>query len=127
MRRGLELATEPTRARHLYPLAGALADVGRTDEARRTLEEIQETSAPFFEGATLAVLGEVHEAFDRLEQADWTPLHSYLLRYDPALDRLRRDPRFGELLAEVNRAWSLNPDGSLPDRVHEVFDSGGSD
>lgn len=116
IRRSLELATEPTRPRHLYSLARALSATGRTDEARRTLREIEEASVAFFEGATLAVLGHMDGAFDRFEHADWTPLHTYHLRYDPALRRVREDPRFPELVRKVNRSWGLAPDGTLPGR-----------
>ena len=114
IRRSLDLASAPTRPRHLYPLARALHAVGRGDEARRALEEIQGGSSPFFEGATLAVLGDVDGALDRFAVAEWTPLHSFHLRYDPALSRLRRDSRYPELLRDVNRSWGLAPDGSLP-------------
>lgn len=113
LRRGLDLAPEPTRARHLYSLARALA-VAQEGEARRTLTRIQEAVDPFFEGAALAVMGDVDGAFERLYEAEWTSLHSYHIRYDPALGPMRKDPRFSELLRTVNRAWGLTPDGDLP-------------
>lgn len=113
LRRSLELASEPTRPRHLCPLIRALVSAGRAGEARSALEELEQGSSRFFEGAALAALGDADGAFERLRRAEWTPLHSYLFRYDPALDRTRRDPRFEELLREVNLAWGLTPDGGL--------------
>jgi TolB-like protein/Flp pilus assembly protein TadD len=114
MRRSLELATERTRPRHLFPLARTLVLAGRDDDAREILDRLPDPGGTFFRGATLAVLGEVESAFDHLRRADWTPLHSVHLRYDPALRRLREEPAFADLLREVNRSWGLAPDGSLP-------------
>lgn len=114
LRRSLELATAPTRPRHLYSLTRALALAGRDGEARGALETIQEADQPFFEGAALAVMGEIDGAFDRLRGADWSPQHTYHLRYDPALRAVRADSRFPGLVREVNRTWGLAPDGSLP-------------
>lgn len=114
MRRGLELATERSRSRHLFSLAHALVCADRADEAREILARIPESGSAFFRGATLAVLGETEAAFDHFRRADWTSLHSYHLRYDPALLPIRDDPAFAELIRDVNLRWGLAPDGSLP-------------
>ena len=114
MRRGLELATDRSRPRHLFSLAHALVCTGRLDEAREILDRIPESGSAFFRGATLAVLGETEAAFDHFRRADWTALHSYQLRYDPALRHVRDDPAFPDLLRDVNLAWGLAPDGGLP-------------
>lgn len=111
IRRGLPLATEATRARHLFSLAHATVAAGRTEEARRVLAELRAQDAPFFEASVLGMLGDLDGAFSRFGAADWSPLHSYHLRYDPALAGIRRDARCRDLLLEVDRAWGLEPDG----------------
>lgn len=114
MRRGLELATDRSRPRHLFSLSHALVCAGRTDEAREILDRIPESGSAFFRGATLAVLGETEAAFGHFRRADWTALHSYQLRYDPALRHIRDDPAYPDLLRDVNLGWGLAPDGGLP-------------
>jgi len=114
MRRGLELATDRSRPRHLFSLAHAMVCAGRDEEAREILDRIPESGNAFFRGATLAVLGETDAAFDHFRHADWTALHSYQLRYDPALGHVRDDSAFQELIRDVNLGWGLAPDGSLP-------------
>lgn len=111
IRRGLPLATEATRARHLFSLAHACVAAGRTEEARQALEELIDRDAPFFEGGALAILGDLDGAFSRFGTADWSALHAYHLRYDPALVPIREDARYRGLLDDVDRAWGLEPDG----------------
>ncbi|MBV9209843.1 MAG: tetratricopeptide repeat protein, partial [Acidobacteria bacterium] len=91
-------------------LGHAYAVGGRSDEARRVLDELQELSkeryvTPYYRGAVCAGLGELEDALAWLEQAyqqrdEWL-LH---LKVDPKFDPLRDDPRFTEMLKRINLA-----------------------
>lgn len=114
IRKGLEMTSEATRPRHLSSLAHALLRAGEEVEARPVLLDLKESGDPFFEGFAHTLVGRLDEAFDAFREARWTPLYGFRLRYDPPLDALREDPRYADLLEEVNREWGLDPDGSIP-------------
>lgn len=61
-----------------------------------------------------AALGDIDAAFAALQTVEWSKFLAAELRYGPALDSLRDDPRYQDLLRTVNRMWGLDPDGSLP-------------
>lgn len=116
--RGLGYARARVRRRHLHFLAWLAVARGRSGEmsrAREILSRIEDGHDRFAEGAAKAALGDADGAFAALQRADWNPLHAMNLRFHPVLDPLRDDSRFEDLLREVNRAWGLNPDGSLPE------------
>ena len=72
----------------------------------------------------LGALGEVDAAFETLstveEWSDVNPVSSSRrLRYfyPDLVSAFRADPRYDKLIRSLNRAWGLNPDGSLPENI----------
>jgi tetratricopeptide (TPR) repeat protein len=91
----------------LGDLGRAYAVAGKRDEARRVLEELNEQSktdyvAPYNFAVIHIGLGEHDEAFAWLDKA-YEARSWYLtwLKVDPALDSLRSDERFRDLLRRV--------------------------
>jgi tetratricopeptide (TPR) repeat protein len=81
-------------------LAGAYAMAGRRDEARRLLGK---ESEPTLIAHVHAALGEKDEAFAFLEKAFETRDHRLVwLKTEQAVDSLRSDPRFSDLLRRLN-------------------------
>ncbi|HEY1304879.1 MAG TPA: protein kinase [Vicinamibacterales bacterium] len=88
-------------------LAHAYAVCGRSDEARTLLSELETTGArrflsPFYVAAAYAGLGEAERAFEYLDNAvairdAWIPF----LQRDPRLDVLHNDPRFSDLVTQM--------------------------
>jgi tetratricopeptide (TPR) repeat protein len=99
------------KSREASALLGyAFAVSGRTGEARKTLEELQEVARQgYVDPALIAVicigLGDKEQAFGYLEKASedrsaWLAL----LKISPLFESLRSDPRFASLLRRVVRA-----------------------
>ncbi|MGQ0762507.1 MAG: TPR end-of-group domain-containing protein [Acidobacteriota bacterium] len=88
-------------------LGRTLAESGRRDEAMRVLEELNEQSkSSYVSPVNLAKiyvgLGEREQVFAQIEQAcDEHSIRLPWLMVDPALDDLRSDPRFEDLLRRV--------------------------
>ncbi|HEX8773169.1 MAG TPA: protein kinase [Pyrinomonadaceae bacterium] len=88
-------------------LGHALAMTGQRDAARQILDELIEMSreryvSPYFIAEVYRGLGEIDRTFEWLEKAyehhsDWL----VWLGVEPALDGLRRDPRFTDLMRRV--------------------------
>jgi TolB-like protein/Tfp pilus assembly protein PilF len=81
-------------------LARAYAMVGRADDARRLLAQI---GSPYGRAGIQTALGDNEEAFASLREAFGK--HDYAvvwLKTDPAFDPLRSDPRFQDLLRQLN-------------------------
>ena len=118
---------------HFY-LARIAALRGDTASARDHVSGIRrgETSnyRYVFQGVTHAALGQADRAFaawDEMElPAAASGLPTWIVRYwfSDVLDPLRDDPRCRELIGRFNRAWGLNPDGSLPDGADVSFEGG---
>jgi eukaryotic-like serine/threonine-protein kinase len=93
-------------------LGYAYAKAGRNDDARRTLGELLQPARKKFIissdiAGIYASLGDKEEAFKWLKKAEEEGWQSSVhLKLDPALDNLRHDPRFADL---VRRA-GLPPD-----------------
>jgi Tfp pilus assembly protein PilF len=89
-------------------LGEAYVAAGRPYEAQKILEQLDQLSkqryvTPYVVGRIYAILGQNDEAFRWLEiayerRAEWM----ILLKVDPALDCLRPDPRFQDLMHRMN-------------------------
>ncbi len=100
------------------PLATlALAHVAYGDSAgaRELLARIEGAADPFAAGLVYAALGEDEDAFDAFQRVDrWSdwPTLSVRYFYPDVWGPLQDDPRYEELVREVDRAWGLEPGGS---------------
>jgi TolB-like protein/Tfp pilus assembly protein PilF len=115
--RGLDLAApgDGIRQLHLGKPAVTRVRMGDTARARALLDTLERTDeSPYARAEVHAALGQIDAAFADLQNVEWAKFIAAELRYGPALDPLRTDPRFRPILHEVNRSWGLNPDGSLP-------------
>jgi serine/threonine protein kinase/tetratricopeptide (TPR) repeat protein len=94
-----------TRAKRAH----VLASCGRVDEAREILQEIvarrDEQWVTAYEIAVIySLLGERDEAFNWLAQAEKeNAVGLTYVRVDPRINSLRSDPRYEELLRQMNR------------------------
>ena len=74
-----------------------------------------------------AALGEEEAALAELNRMDFEgqQLSTLVVRYyfPDILGPLRTDPRYREFIGRMNRAWVLNPDGSIPDSVQVSLDA----
>ena len=115
--RGFKLAAPGDGVRQLHLGKPAVTHVraGNRARARALLDTLEQTDASAFARAEVhAALGDLDAAFADLQMVEWSKFLTAELRYGPALAPLRDDPRYQSLLRTVNRAWGLNPDGSLP-------------
>lgn len=106
----------PTHAEIQAALAVGHAASGDTARAREILDRIDALSHPFSAGLIHAALGEEDEAFASFARVrDWSTFTEHARYFYPdVLASLREDPRHRELVRAINRAWGLEPDGSLP-------------
>ena len=87
--------------------AGMLATAGKTDEARRSIALIESRSRPSTYPLSLAYveLGEHDQAFEWLrkgiEGSDFILVN--WIRVDTAFDALRKDPRWEEVMDQLER------------------------
>ncbi len=93
----------------------ALGDVpGAREELARMR---QDDLPPVPLGLAHAALGDVDAAFDAFlgDEVIWPPGTVVALRYwfPEALRRIRADPRYPELVREIERKWKLEPDGTF--------------
>ena len=84
----------------------ALLAAGRREEGRAMLDEFlrspDSARAPRYNLAIFhALLGEKDAAFDYMKQVRPNPYNLAMLRFDPQLDALRPDPRFGATLRRL--------------------------
>jgi TolB-like protein/Tfp pilus assembly protein PilF len=105
-------------------LVGINAAAGDTARAEKYLGQLQEAGVrPYKLAQGYTALGKTDRALDtyqRLNEEDWRSMgpsveFRYGIMYD--LEPLRKDPRYEELIRKANRAWGLNPDGSLPENI----------
>ncbi len=88
-------------------LSFSYAEAGRSDEARRQLERLEELSferyvSPYVHAMAHCGLGNVERALDLLEQAyDEKAPWLVFLRIDPFLTCLYGEPRFGKLIERL--------------------------
>jgi DNA-binding winged helix-turn-helix (wHTH) protein/TolB-like protein/Flp pilus assembly protein TadD len=86
------------------PRLAILLDKGREDEALALVEEARERARtgflpPYLLAQLEARMGNVDAAFTQLERAvDLRDVNLLVLRADPSLQPLRKDPRFAEIL-----------------------------
>jgi hypothetical protein len=80
---------------------------GHAGEARTILRQASAQPWETFNiGRAWAALGEKDSAFVWLERANWRWPHR-APRDDPALDAMRSDPRFAELVERVDRQMGV--------------------
>ena len=97
----------PDRPDVLADLAYVQALAGHHAAARATLGRSKLPSVePFNVARAYAALGEADSAFAWLERSAWQWPHR-AVRADPALDPLRRDPRFARLSLRIDREMGL--------------------
>jgi TolB-like protein/Tfp pilus assembly protein PilF len=117
LNRGLRLAAPGDGVRQLHLGKPAVAHVraGDTTQARALLDTLEKNDeSPYARAEVHAALGETDAALSDLRAVKWAKFLAAELRYGPALNPLRDDPRFQHILREVNRAWNLSADGRLP-------------
>ncbi len=89
-------------------LALALVASGDSSGARELLARIEEAADPFAAGLVHAALGEEEAAFKAFRHvgrwSDWPTLSVHYYFRD-VLDKLRDDPRYRDVLREVDRSW----------------------
>ena len=71
---------------------------------------------PFPLGMLQALYGEIEEAFQSFNRVqDWSSFSTEFIRYlfPEVLTPLRKDKRFPDLIARINRAWGLKEDGRI--------------
>jgi len=102
---------------YLSSLGHAYAVLGNVREARNVLAELEELSkrryvSPYEKAILHAGLGETEQALEWLEKA-YRERSGWMiyLQAEPRLDRLRSDPRFGNLVRRVGLAPLGNPGG----------------
>ena len=91
-------------------LAVTHAASGDSTTARELLARIEEANDPFSAGLVHAALGEDEAAFDAFATVStWDSFSTEHFRYffPDVLGPLRDDPRYQELLREVDRSWGL--------------------
>ena len=87
-----------------------LVTAGDEASARRFVEAREGTGESYYAGVVLAALGALDEAFDGLRQASPTNWSETLfVRYElpELLDPDRDDPRYAELLRDIDRIWGV--------------------
>lgn len=98
-------------------LVAVEAATGDTAGAERALAQMQETGAPpVLQGVAHAALGDVDGAFKAFSGDNLWPIGTVvMLRYwfPEILGPIRADPRYPELVRQIERRWKLKPDGSL--------------
>jgi tetratricopeptide (TPR) repeat protein len=106
-------------ARSWPDAARAFGRIALGDEAgaRSRLALLQAAEAPFKVGLVYAALGEANAAFEALSSAaplEWD--ETLYLRYHRSspLAGLREDPRFRELIRELDRSWGVEPGVDRP-------------
>ena len=90
---------------------------GDTARARRVLARLRKTDDLYSAGVVHASLGEVDAAFRAFQKVrTWDIGRTIEVREAAVgLVPLQDDPRYNDLIQEINVYWGLNPDGSTPD------------
>ncbi|HEX8639243.1 MAG TPA: protein kinase, partial [Pyrinomonadaceae bacterium] len=116
----------PNSALAKYTFCHGLVASGRTEEARRVLDEIKTLAAngyvkPYFLGMAHAAVGERDAAFAGFEKA-FAENDPWMLWFgtEPMLDCLRDDARFDDLLRRMNLPVTANRRNKVeaPDKIN---------
>ena len=80
---------------------------GRTEEARKIVDEFVASAEgqknAYFTGCLYSVIGDKEKAFESLERSYSTRQADLVsMKIDPALDNLRDDPRYADLLRRAH-------------------------
>ena len=101
------LKRRPRAARYLADLAYVHAVAGRRADARQLLHRAKAMNpTPVAVARVHVALGEADSALAWLERSPWK-WPSQTVRTDPALDPIRSDPRFVQLVRRVDREMGL--------------------
>lgn len=96
-------------------LGSAYARGGRTEEAAKTLKEMEDLAklryvSPYHVALVNASLGKIETALDNLEKAyEWNDAKLLWLAVDPELDALHGHPRFNDLLRKLDHRLAALP------------------
>lgn len=104
----------PSRAEVQAVLALSRGATDGPGAARDLLGRIREAADPFSAGLVHAALGEVDEAFEAFGSVEvWDSFSTEHVRYffPDALGDVRRDPRYADVLRDVDRSWGLGAAG----------------
>ncbi len=108
-----QLMPDSQRLDSLQSLAYAYAAAGRKADSERTLAELlrlhergtereRQMVTPYNIALVYAALGDRDDAFLWIEKQRLNPITISALKYDPQMDVLRADPRFGKFLRRHN-------------------------
>lgn len=124
-RRAVEADPSPAQLPLLRArLAVAHLRAGDTLRAREILSGIEGDGGDLFYPALVrANMGQPDVALRLLRARDFAYHHAWFFRNSPLVEPLRSHPRYAELIRELNVAWGLNPDGSLPDSADVEFEA----
>lgn len=87
---------------------------GDSTRVRELIEELEARGPTFAVAAALAGVGERDTALALISGGPMIPDLVHVLRYHRVFGSMRGDVRFEELLQQINLAWGLESDGSLP-------------
>ncbi|MDX1641513.1 MAG: tetratricopeptide repeat protein [Balneolaceae bacterium] len=100
------------------------AAVGDTSQAQERFNELQSKQIePVFLALCQAALGNSDKVFESLNNVrEWGWIETLTIRYSThdSFSQIKNDPRFNDLIREVNEYWGLNPDGSIPEDIEQT-------
>lgn len=98
-------------------LATVEAATGDTASARDVLARMQESGAPpVLRGVAHAAVGDVDGAIEAFSDDSLWPIGAVVMLrhwFPEILGPVRADPRYPELVRQIERLWQLEPDGSF--------------
>jgi serine/threonine protein kinase/tetratricopeptide (TPR) repeat protein len=87
--------------KHAKELSETFEKLGYKGALRKHAKDSEAAGYPYGAACDYAMLGEKDAAFEALEQAAAAGNHIDTIKLDPALDNLRSDPRYADLLGRI--------------------------
>jgi hypothetical protein len=87
--------------KHAKELSETFEKLGYKGALRKHAKDSEAAGYPYGAASDYAMLGEKDAAFEALEQAAAAGNHIDTIKLDPALDNLRSDPRYADLLGRI--------------------------